>query len=100
MRDAHNRNLIVVARSSGEVGLGVELQEGFGLIAEAVSRNIVVRERRAGGRIEELYRLPESVQRLGEVTVALGQGWHQGGQRGGVAVAGPLIVEDEIGAVP
>ena len=93
-------DLVVVTRIAAKRRQRVEIQQSSRLRADLGWRNHVAGEGQSRCRIEDLHRLPQRIQSLGEISAALRRIRHQSRLRGVVNVARPLVSDEEVRAVP
>jgi hypothetical protein len=87
MADAHQRNLVVVARGVWRIRQRIELQQRFGLRRRPAGGNRVPWKRQPIAGIENRLRKISDAHRLG---------WHQAAIRAVIAVARCLVAHEEL----
>ncbi len=97
--DAENGDLIVVARSALKIGERIKVQQRQGLGADLAECEAIAGNRRSGCGIDNLDGLTLRVQYLREISAAFGCVGHEAGSDAGIAIPGPLVVDEEVGAV-
>ena len=98
MGGADQRHLVVVARTA-EVRQRIIAQQRERLRADPVLRDHVAGKRHSRGGIDQFHRLAQRVQRLRKIAEALRSRGHQAALGGGIAIACPLVVHYQVGAI-